>query len=421
MDAGLLISFCTFLVLFLGIGAFAARYSQGSESDYLLGGRSFGRWMVALSAGATGNTSFILIAAVGLGYTQGFGAFLLTLAFLSGELVFWSFFAKRISQQTEDTKAETVAELVTTNLKGPGASKVRSIVSLLIFVFIGAYLVAQFAGSAKILNVFFGVSVPIGVTIALVAILAYCTTGGLRASIWTDFAQAIIMIAMTVGMMVYALLDVGGVSALVSGLGETDPTLLNVTRGHSIPTLIAFFIGFAAMGAGFGLSQPHMTVRIMAGSSPKEVKRARWIYIGFIYLTWGAMVIFGICCRLLLSNISDPEQSLPVYAMNNFEPWIIGLVLAGMFSTIASSADSQILACSSAIARDFSPKLDSAMTKRFGLGYQQAATVVTGVLAALVTVYSSSTVFELVVFSVSVLTASVGAAMLITIFNRPVM
>ena len=65
------LSFSIFLVLFLGIGAWAASRSTGTENDYLLGGRSFGKWMVGLSAGATGNTSFILIAAVGLGYTQG--------------------------------------------------------------------------------------------------------------------------------------------------------------------------------------------------------------------------------------------------------------------------------------------------------------------------------------------------------------
>ncbi len=416
---GLITSFSAFLVLFLWVGALAARHSQDTEEDYLLGSRTFGRWMVALSAGATGNTSFILIATVGLGYTQGLACLSMWFAFFLGELVFWSFFAERIAQKTESSGAESVAELVTTSLQKKSAYSVRSLVSLLIFIFVGAYLVAQFAGSAKILNSFFGLDTTSGVLIALVAILAYCTTGGLRASIWTDIVQAIVMIGMTLGVMFYALSEVGGVSQLSAGISQIDPMLLDWTGGMDLLTLSGFMLGFAFMGAGFALSQPHVTVRLMAGRSPKEVKSARWIYIGFIYSTGIAMAIFGICCRLLLPEIADPEQALPTYAMETFSPWVVGLVLAGMFSTIASSADSQILACSSAISRDFWPSFCEKMTQKMGVRYQQLATILTGSLGALATIYVSSSVFALVIFSISVLAASVGAAMLILIYDRP--
>ena len=149
------------------------------------------------------------------------------------------------------------------------------------------------------------------------------------------------------------------------------------------------------------------------------MKQARWIYVGFVYATMGAMALFGICCRLLLPEIGDPEQSLPVYAMARFDPWLVGIILAGMFSTIASTADSQILACSSALSRDLSPRLDAAMTRRFGIRYQQAATVLVGTLAAAVAISNRSTVFDVVVFSLSVLSASVGAGMLVTVLRRP--
>lgn len=53
-----LITFLIFLVLFLGIGAYAAAKATASEDDYLIGGRSFGSLFVGLSAGATGNSGF---------------------------------------------------------------------------------------------------------------------------------------------------------------------------------------------------------------------------------------------------------------------------------------------------------------------------------------------------------------------------
>jgi sodium/proline symporter len=418
-NTGLLLSFGAFLALFLGIGGIAARRGTGSESDYLLGGRGYGRWMVGLSAGATGNSTFMLIAVVGIGYTQGLGVVAMILGFAIGELFFWTYFSEPISLATDETGAETVAQLVAHRLTGPGAQRVRSIVSVLIFVFVGAYLAAQLAGSATILEVFFGIRLPAGVILALLAILAYCTTGGLRASIWTDIAQAVVMLGMAVGVLLSALIDVGGPAALVAGLKQADPSLLSPMHGYTVGGFAGTVLGFTGIGAGFGLSQPHVTVRLMAGRDAQEVKKARWIYMGFVYVVFCAMAGFGICCRLLLPDIADPEQSLPTYAMARFDPWLVGVVLAGMFSTIASSADSQILACSSAISRDFSPRFDARMTARFGIRYQYAATALTGLLAAAVAIGSSSTVFEVVIFSLSVLSASVGAGMLITVLRRP--
>lgn len=130
LSYGLLLSFCSFLVLFLGIGAAASKFSQDSEDDYLLGGKSFGEWMIAFSAGATGCTSFILIAAVGLGYTHGFAAFLFFGAFGLGDLLFWTFCAEKISSLTATTKAQTVGELVTC-FKSKLALKVRSFRTIL--------------------------------------------------------------------------------------------------------------------------------------------------------------------------------------------------------------------------------------------------------------------------------------------------
>ena len=182
--------------------------------------------MVALSAGATGNTSFIIIAAVGLGYTLGVSAYLLGIAFFLGELCFWTFFARPISEITGETGSVTVSELASSNLQQNSARVVRSIIGTLIFVFVGAYLMAQLSGSAKVLNVFFGVDTEKGVLIALAAILAYCTTGGLRASIWTDFVQSMLMIALTVGMAIYTINAAGGIAALTDGLRAIDPQLL---------------------------------------------------------------------------------------------------------------------------------------------------------------------------------------------------
>jgi len=418
ISLGLLVSFISFLVLFLFIGAVAANRGKNTEDDYLLGSRSFGRWMIGLSAGATANTSFIIIAAVAMGYTMGYAALLFWIAVFIGDATFWSIAARRVSAQTQQSRAETVAEVAVSNLKS-GANSVRTVISLIIAVFVGAYVVAQLAGAAKVLEVYFNMDTSTGIVVATAAILAYTTTGGLRASIWTDIVQAVLMICLTVGMASYTLYLVGGFGALTTGLSAADPEMINLFAGMGTWQTLAYVVGFAALGFSFGLASPHVTVRVMAGRTPEEIQATRPIFLAFHYGTGTCMVLFGMCLKLLMPELVDPEQGLAAFTMENFSPWLIGLVLAGIFSTIASSADSQILACSSALSHDFLPKLSQRMYQRLGVRYHQLVTLAFGIVAAVVTINSSSTVFDLVVLSISILGASLGAVMIIMLLRRP--
>ncbi|RKZ83385.1 MAG: hypothetical protein DRR19_19230 [Candidatus Parabeggiatoa sp. nov. 1] len=75
-------TFSIFLVIFLWIGALAARFSTHTDTDYLLGNRSFGKYFIGLSAGATANSGWIMIGAVGVAYSQGISSLLLVRFYL---------------------------------------------------------------------------------------------------------------------------------------------------------------------------------------------------------------------------------------------------------------------------------------------------------------------------------------------------
>lgn len=74
------LSFSVFVVVFLCIRVLAAKRSAHADVDYLLGNRSFGHCFVGLSAGATGNSGFIMMGAVRMGYTMGISGVILVLA-----------------------------------------------------------------------------------------------------------------------------------------------------------------------------------------------------------------------------------------------------------------------------------------------------------------------------------------------------
>lgn len=56
-------------------------------------------------------------------------------------------------------------------------------------------------------------------------------------------------------------------------------------------------------------------------------------------------------------NVSDPERVVPAMAVELMPSWIAGFVIAGIISAVMSTADSQLLVASSAIARDFYHKV----------------------------------------------------------------
>ena len=177
-------------------------------------------------------------------------------------------------------------------------------------------------------------------------------------------------------------------------------------------------VGFFCFGFGFDISQPQVLVRLLAGRSPEETKQAKWTYLGYVYSTWIAMLLFGIICRVLIAKINDPEQALPFYAMQNFPPVFVGIVLAGVFSVIASTADSQLLVCSSALARDISPAFHIKMSQKYGIKYEQAATLLVGIVAVIATMNISGTVFSLILFAAGAVAGSIGPAMLIILIKR---
>jgi len=232
-------------------------------------------------------------------------------------------------------------------------------------------------------------------------------------------AEIIMPMFMSRSKKTLSVFAAGGFSAIHAGLDVIDPSLMDFTGSFSAWTLAAYVLGYAAAAFGFDISQPQILVRLLAGRSPEEARKAKWIYVFFLQYTWHCMTLFGVIARLLVPGIDDPEQALPIYALQTFDPWLVGVVLAGIFSAIASTADSQVLVSSSSLGVDVAPGFYKRMSARFGVRYQQLVTFVVGMLAAIVAIYFSASVFALIIFAVSMLASSLGPAMFNVILKRP--
>lgn len=414
------LSFCFFVMLMVVVGNISARRKQKhTAEDYLLAGRIHGRFAVALSAASSAVSGFIMIGAVGAGYTMGVIALMMPLGWFFGDLVFWHLFPDRINQRARDHNCNTVPEFISESVANSRDSIIRKYLAVAIIVLVGGYAVGQYLAVGKAVSVVFDISMPAAIVVSGAIILAYSAKGGLESSIPTQFFQALVMLFTTLGMLSIAISLGGGPAQLIDTLRSTHPELLSFKVKQSWWLALLFFTGFTGAAFTFNLGTPNLLVRIMAARSPEEAVRSRWIYMGFMQATWLSMSLFGLSMNVFFPEIADPEQALPVFSQEYLHPVISGAVMAGIFASVASTLDGQVLVVSSSFAVDVSPGFYQRMTRRFGLRYQSMVTVFVScaVGAVAILLKDSTNVFDVIVISASALGGTVGLAFFITLMR----
>lgn len=414
------VSFICCLALFTLIGVASSVVRKNHVDDYLLAGRSVPGWLSALSAVATNNSGFMFVGLLGFAYTSGLGAAWLQLGWVIGDAVVWHRLYARVRQRSGELGIRSVPALLGTRDDGSVDRPIVMGASLLTLVFLGVYAAAQLDAGSVALSGIFGVPPWAGATLGALIVVAYCVSGGLRASIWTDAAQAIVMLVAMLALVGAAASEVGGPGALYGALASIDPALVKVMPTDGFMAFSLLVLGY--LGGGLAVAgQPHILVRAMAIRGASEIPRARRIYFAW-YVPFSVLsVAAGLYARVLLPDLgahggvtgSAAEMALPELSRLLLPEALLGLVLAGLFSASLSTADSQILACSAAITEDIAPGL------RGSAGAAKRATLSIGLLALLIALAADEGVFTLVLVAWSGLGATLGPPLLLRLYGRP--
>lgn len=404
-------SFLFFLLLFTLVGTYAASKKQDSTSDYLLADRKVSPWMVALSALSTGQSGFLFTAQVGYAYTQGLSAIWLAIGWAIGDYLSWLLVFKKLRLVSETTESETVPAFLAQ--KQPGYRWISIISALITIFFLGTYAAAQLLAGSKALNSLFGWDYAWGIIIGAVVVVVYCFSGGIRASIWTDSVQTIVMIAALLILLVVTISAGGGFGGIYANLGDLDPNLVKLFPTDLPWGFVPFFVGWLV--AGFGaVGQPHIVVRAMAIDSADNMGKARDIRTICGLITAFAAIAIGLAGRVLLPSLNDPELALLDLSQNLLPGILVGVILAGLFAATISTADSQILSCSAALTQDLFPGL--ARSYKFA----KIGTLVVTVIVLVIALASNDSVFNLITFAWSILASGLGVLLIIRSFELPV-
>ena len=274
----IILSFILFLVAMTGIGILSSKKSTSTTTDYILASRNVGPVATSLSAVSTCHSGFMFIGMIGFTYTIGISAIWLIISWIIGDYVAWKMVYKRLRNQTEALNVSTVSSFISAHLEPKKQRIIQWVSGCFILVFLAVYAAAQLTAGSKALHAMLGWPVNSGIVLGAVIVGIYSVAGGIRASIWTDVAQSIIMLASMIGLLIVALVHLGGPIQMFESLVAINPSLVNLIPNNLSFGFPLYFLSWIAFGLGV-IGQPHIIVRPMAISSPSQIQPAMRLYL----------------------------------------------------------------------------------------------------------------------------------------------
>ncbi len=407
----MILTFTIFLLVFTLIGLSSAWTSRGTKQDYYLASGSVQPWLVGLSAVATNNSGYMFIGVIGYTYITGLASIWLMAGWITGDFLASLYVHARLRKATERT-AEVSYAGVLSHWYGQHHPVLQRLIAVISIVFLLTYASAQLVAGSKALHVLFDWPLWSGAVMGAVLVALYCIAGGIRASIWTDAAQSLVMLLAMALLLVVATQSLGGVSAAMSQMQFIDGFLDWFPKDTIVPGLaggLIFILSWLFAGMSV-IGQPHIMVRFMTLSDSSLMRRARaWYYLWFTSFYIMATVV-GMLARVHLADVAsfDAELALPTMAQQLLSPALVGVILAGIFAATMSTADSLILSCSAALTHDLLPQ---AIENTWWL---KLATILITLLALALALSNTQSVFSMVIMAWSGL-ASAFAPLLIAL------
>ena len=405
--------FVIYLAFMLAIGVyfFVKDRNTGGEKSYFLGGRQMGPWVSALSAGASDMSAWVLMGLPASIYAAGIGQAWIAIGLAIGYAISWTVQAPRLRKfSIVADDSITIPQYLTNRF----LSKSKALQILCAVIFLIAYTVyaaSSIKACGTLFNTVIGIDATVAMYIAAVIIICYTFLGGFSAVCWTDFFQGLLMLAALLVAPIFAL-------ALIKG-GQGAATVTELPEGYwNLFTNWKDIVSGLGWGLGY-FGMPHIIVRFMSLESQKSLKKSAKIGITWTTLIVIFSVIAGCTGHLLLGEIADSSTVFIQMVRKLFPALLSGVLLSAILAAAMSTADSQLLAASSAFASDvYKPVIRKNKASEKEMQWAGRFVVLTiAVIAVLIAANpNSGTIMGLVENAWGVFGAAFGPAILLSLF-----
>jgi SSS family solute:Na+ symporter len=345
-----------YVVFIVSLGFYFARRTKTTD-DYFLAGRTLTWWLIGFSLFASNVSSSTLVGLSSAAFSSGISVYnyewmaaLVLIVFL---VFFLPFYLK--------TRVFTMPEFLERRFDQRSRYYFSALLVVLNITVDTAG--ALYAGALVIQIVY--PQIPLWQSVIVLGILAgvYTIAGGLKAVVYTDAVQAVLLL---IGSCLVAVLSFNAIGGSWSAVTAAVPAAdLSIVRPASDPVLPwpGLVTGVFLLGFYFWGTNQFMVQRTLGA---KDLHHGRWgaLFAGLLKLPIiFIMVLPGIFGRLLYSAdaypalAENPDLIFPTLMFDLLPVGVRGLIITALVAAIMSSVDSTLNSASTLVTMDFIKKI----------------------------------------------------------------
>ncbi len=223
---------------------------------------------------------------------------------------------------------------------------------------------------------------PLWLIVALLAGTAglYTTLGGLRAVIYTEAVQAIVLMLGALMISIAAFNRAGGWHAVMRGVDPAAVSLIRPIGDPGVPWP-GLLLGIPLLGFYYWCTNQSIVQRML---SAKSIDHARWgaLFAGVLKLPVLFLIVLpGTCALLLFPKLPRPDLVYPNLILHLLPAGLVGLVVAGFVAATMVSIASMLNSASTLITMDVIKQLKPGLTDSQVVRVGRASTVALLVVA----------------------------------------
>ena len=351
-----IIDIIVFLLFTGGVVAFGCSFfkKKGTSEEFTSAGRSLPGWVVGMSIFATYVSSISYLGYPGKAFSGDWNAFVFSLS-----IPIASYFAARYFVPFYRSQDSISAYSFLENRFGPWARIYAS----------SCYLLTQIARTGSILyllalpmNVLLGWNIQTIIIVTSVAIVLYSMLGGMKAVIWTEAIQGIILIGGALVCMFILLFDMPEGPAQTFSIAMEDGKFSLGSFGSSLSEStfwVCLIYGVFTNLQNYGIDQSYVQ-RYHTAKNEKEAKFSA-LFGGYLFIPVSA-VFFMIGTGLyafykvhpgVLPDGVGADYVFPFFIVNELPVGLTGLLIASIFAAGMSTIATSVTSSSTIILTDY--------------------------------------------------------------------
>lgn len=403
--------FGIYIIGVIALGIYASRKGQQTKRDYFLAGDKLPWWMIGGSIIAANISSHHLVGAMGVAYSRGFVAIAMEWgAILMGfNALLWIFLPFYIRNGFY-----TVPEFLEKRY-GTAARTTYAALILLTYILveISAVLYLGALSLHSLLNI------PVMPCVVILAVLTgvYTIAGGLRAVIWTEMLQLVVLVMGGIALTIATVTAAGGITAVLETSKDWD--LILPANDPDFPWTM-YLGGVLCISVFYCATNQFIVQRVLAA---KNEWHARMGVVFGDYLKFLVPIIITVPALVapkLFPDLEKPDLLFPTLVEKLLPSGLVGLVMAGLIAAVMSHLSGAINSCTTILTVDiylpyFKKKATEAQAVRFGR-MAGAVIIVVGILCTgLFLTHSNKPIFLYLMNAYGLFTPGIAAMFLLGI------